>query len=114
MQHWAGFRSASWIRERGNPEWNNYLDSVTASPDAGGQAAGATEEQGSGSQALAGELTSSGGMEDCHDQQADVTIVDAGDGLAEADRDVVGEAGSESENSPFAVLSWGACRCPAR
>ena len=91
----------AWIRERGSPEWNNYLDSITASQDAGDQAAGAMEEQGSGSRALAGELTSSGGMEDCLDQQADVAVVDAGDGLAEADRDVVGEAGSESENSPF-------------
>jgi hypothetical protein len=40
-----------------------------------------------------GELASSGSVADCLDQQADVAVVDAGDGLAEADRDVVGEAG---------------------
>jgi hypothetical protein len=91
----------AWIRERGSPEWNSYLDSVTASQEAGDQAAGATEEQGAGRQALAEELASPGGMEDCLDQKADVAVVDAGDGLAKADRDVAGQAGSESENPPF-------------
>ena len=36
----------TWIRERGSPEWNNYLDSITASQDAGDQTAGTAEEQG--------------------------------------------------------------------
>lgn len=40
----------TWIRERGSPEWNNYLDSITASQDAGDQTAGTAEEQGSDSQ----------------------------------------------------------------
>lgn len=55
----------TWIRERGSAEWNSYLDSITASQDAGDQAAGAGEEQSSGSQALSGELTSPRGVEDC-------------------------------------------------
>jgi hypothetical protein len=41
----------TWIRERGSPDWNNYLDSITASQAAGDQAASAGKEQGPGSQA---------------------------------------------------------------
>jgi len=35
----------AWIRERGSDEWGEYLDSITASPDAADQAAGGDEEQ---------------------------------------------------------------------
>src|SRR6266700_2340787 len=41
------------------------------------------------------------GVEDGPDQQADVALVDAGDGLAEADGCLVGEAGCQSEHSAF-------------
>jgi hypothetical protein len=43
----------------------------------------------------------SGSVPDCLDQQADDVIVDAGDCLAEADRDVVGEAGRKAEHASF-------------
>jgi hypothetical protein len=39
-----------------------------------------------------GELASSGGVEDRGDQYADVVLVDAGDGVDEADVRLVGEA----------------------
>jgi hypothetical protein len=67
----------------------------------GDQTAGEEEEQDSGSQALAGELAPSGSVEHRVDQQADVPVVDAGDGLAEANRDVAGETGGESEHPAF-------------
>ena len=35
----------AWIREHGSDKWSEYLDSITASPDAAGQAAGGDEEQ---------------------------------------------------------------------
>jgi len=56
-------------------------------------------------QLLAGELASSGGVADRHDQQADVMVVDAADGLAQADGRPVGEAGGEAEHPAFAVLT---------
>jgi hypothetical protein len=34
----------AWIREHGSSEWNSYLDSITFSPEAGGQPAGEGEE----------------------------------------------------------------------
>jgi tetratricopeptide (TPR) repeat protein len=68
----------------------------------GDQAAGEEKEQDSGSQALARELASSGSVEHHHvDQQADVPVVDAGDGLVEANRDVADETGGESEHPAF-------------
>ena len=35
----------AWIRECGSDKWGEYLDSITAGPDAAGQAAGRDEEQ---------------------------------------------------------------------
>jgi hypothetical protein len=40
-------------------------------------------------------------VEDRGDQEIDVAVVVTGDGVAELDRDVSGEAGSESEHSLF-------------
>jgi len=82
-----------WIREHCSPEWNSYLDSIIVSQEAGDQSAGAEDEQGSDGKALAGELPLPGGVEDGLDEQGEVTVVDAGDGLAEADGHLVGEAG---------------------
>ena len=42
-------------------------------------------------------------MEDSLDQQSDVAVVDAGDGLAEADGCLVGEAGGQAQHSAFAA-----------
>jgi hypothetical protein len=90
-----------WIRKNCSPEWNSFLDSIIVTQDAGDQSAGAEDEQDSDVQPLEGELPSARGVKDGLDQQADVAVVDAGDGLAEADRDVAAEAGGESENPPF-------------
>jgi hypothetical protein len=58
-----------------------------------------------GGQPLAGKLVSSGGVEDRGDQEIEVAVIDPGDGVAELDGDVSGEAGGESEHSLFAVLT---------
>jgi len=49
------------------------------------------------------ELALSGGVVDGLDQQADVAVVDAGDGFAEAHRSLVGEACGEAEHSSLAA-----------
>ena len=49
--------------------------------------------EGQCGQALSGELAPSGGVEDRLDRQSDITVVDAGDGVAETDRCLVSEAG---------------------
>lgn len=36
----------AWIRENGSDKWGEYLDSITANPDAADRAAGGDEEQG--------------------------------------------------------------------
>jgi hypothetical protein len=45
--------------------------------------------------ALSG-LALPGCVSDCLDQEADVTVVDTGDGVAEADERLAGEAGGKS------------------
>jgi len=44
-------------------------------------------------------------MADCPDQQAGVAVVDAGDGVAEADGGLVCEAGREAEHSALELGS---------
>lgn len=55
----------------------------------------------------------SGGVEDRLDQEADVAAVDAGDGVAEPDGDVPGEAGGEAEHS-FLAAGAGEFACVER
>ena len=51
---------------------------------------------------LAGELLATGGVEDRFDQQADVSGIDDGDRVAEADGCLVGEAGRQEQDSALA------------
>jgi hypothetical protein len=53
-----------------------------------------------------GELAPSGGVTDRADQQGDVAVVDAGDRLAEDDRDAAAEAGRHAEHPPFPTRAW--------
>jgi hypothetical protein len=40
------------------------------------------------------------------DQEADIVLVDAGDGVAEADGCLIGEAGREAEHSALSARAW--------
>lgn len=62
-----------------------------------------SDGRGSAGARYRGELAPSGGVEDRLDKQADVTVADAGDGLAKADRCLVSEAGREAEHSALAA-----------
>jgi hypothetical protein len=48
---------------------------------------------GSGQASACRELAFSGGVEDGFDHQSDVAVVEAGDGIAEGDGGLAGEAG---------------------
>jgi hypothetical protein len=56
---------------------------------------------GSGRASSCRELTLSGGVEDGFDQQFHVAVIDAGDGVAEDDGCLAGEAGGQGEHSAF-------------
>lgn len=85
----------TWIRERGSPEWNSYLDSITVSPDANDRPAGGREERDPAGEALAGEPAPTGGVEHGLDQEPCVAVVDAGVGVTKDDDGPADEAGSE-------------------
>jgi len=65
---------------------------------AGGPVAGFA---GSGQASACRELAFSGGVEDGFDHQSDVAVVEAGDGIAEGDGGLAGEAGCRAERSAF-------------
>src|ERR1700756_1615533 len=56
---------------------------------------------GSGRASACRKLALPGGVEDGFDQQSGVAVVDAGDGVAEDDGGLAGEAGCEPEHSAF-------------
>ncbi len=49
--------------------------------------------------------TLAGGVREGAERQREIAVVEAGEGVAEIDRNAGGQAGREAENPPFAVLT---------